>query len=99
MARTSKVEACLICGEVPCNCDSKRKRRPESKARPKFVTSQRDLTLEAAVQAVAPLLCKADRQVYKNMIHPPLHNQRQIEEWREAYGNPDRVLQARSRGA
>lgn len=50
MARVSKVDACLICGETPCRCGKQRL------ATPTAVSSDKSLTLDPSVRLEIPRL-------------------------------------------
>lgn len=87
MAKSKATGFCIFCGEEPCGCDPKKTKKKPTPREPtdfKTVEVERDLTMEAAIRALEPLLASSERQVYSRVLRPPLSGdlERRILDWR-----------------
>lgn len=100
MPRVVKDQECIFCGDTPCSCDDRKKspkrtkkpRRvdePEPEA-PKLVPKERerDLTMEAAIRALGPILSRHDKLTYRRILGFNLSQgiDRRLKDWRESHG-------------
>lgn len=77
MARTSKVDACLICGEVPCVCGK------PSKPAPKPRTPKKDSPVPVAsprVDAIEAMRARASTEVRAPVVFPKAPPARKVPE-------------------
>lgn len=87
MARVSKVDACMFCGNAPCTCNAKAKPEPKPRAPRKKALAKNDTPVESPVTevpgpivktAAIPSIHEAMRAAAKTQTAP--RTERQIEQ-------------------